>query len=68
MRVPLISLAYICMNQWYMTTVFLTIVFVGQGVYLIREMEKERFILGGEGGLFNNKRTRGKIDAWLSVL
>lgn len=70
MRVPLISLAYFCMNQWYMTTVFLTIVFVGQGVHLIREMEekKDLFWVGkGVCSTINNKRTRGKIDVWLSV-
>lgn len=55
-RVLLISLACFCMNQWYMTTVFLTIVFVGQGVYLMREMEEERFILGWEGGLFDDQQ------------
>lgn len=44
LRGPLISLLCLCVNQWYMTTVFLTIVFVGASC-VFNEREKERRLM-----------------------
>lgn len=53
LRVQLISLVCLCVNQWYMTTVFLTIVFVGaRCVFNEREGRDDRCILGLGKDLF----------------
>lgn len=47
-RGPLISLVCLCMNQWYTTTVFLTIVFVGARC-VFNETETTDVFWGQEG-------------------
>lgn len=56
LREPLNSLVYLCMNQWYMATVFLTIVFVGPRCVFNKWGEKMMYF---EVKRNKVKRTRG---------